>query len=746
MHGNPSVTVSKTGHYLYASLTDDTAVNKMFDNLPYSSFLENQDMWRIPWSRQAKAIIQNENGNLAHFDLEGDWTVDAPDAPAILLSAGPHESLPYQVTAAWRDEIPTYLKFLPGTVETQDPRSFLYGPEALASLTYKVAVGEIHDPKGILITAADSIIALDTETGEFVVVGNDDLAARMEAEYPRRDILTDFPGADFMDDLSRSAYYGTLAKNTTLGIQPDGMTIELFDYQKQAVAFAVDRGTAGAACFYAPGLGKTPVGIAAAQEFLNLGLVEKILITPPGAVANQWRQEIMKFTGITEDQILCITPGMSADKRMAAYAEADNYPWVIVHHALLSRDEDYVLPMANQAYVIMDEAHKLTTPTAERTKSARRMSRSAYSTLLLTGTPIRNSIEDWHGLLSELTSHDSLSSLKSFRARYRNKEVLDIETKTGRRMERVVYSGAKDINGLKRRTEHGFIRATKEKVAPHMPPLSVKILELKPSEEYAEFLKKAHREAEDAIEAGSTDSKEYADDEPKSKAGTKLTALGALRALCSSPKLLALSDSDSANAMQQAGLVPDDLGPKVQWLVTMAKVLQEDNERALVFSFSRKMVKLLEEILTAEGIRVVTYHGETTDAERTRAVDEFQGVTNELNPTIMLATDAAAEGINLGKKCSTVINLDLPWTPGNLEQRSNRVHRIDGTHESYLVINVILSGTVEPHIMSILEEKSGLADALLSETRAPDILGSEDRIKLSLLRQAFRRWEGEQRD
>lgn len=748
MFGLPTITVSRVGHYLYASGTEDRATTRLLKGLPYSTYLPDDDMWKIPWSRQSKAILQSENGSTAEIDFDGDWDSDAPDAPNTLLREGPQPHLPFQVTAAWADDVPEYLKFLPGVVPSQDSRTFYYTHEALASLTYKVSIGELHDPKGVLIAQAETLIALDTETGEFIVVGNDDLAVAMDQHFPEKDVFSAARrrgiSVDFMDALSRNAYFGVHAKASGMRLQPDGMRLDLFPYQQEAVAFAVDRDTSGAGCFYAPGLGKTPVGIAAGMEFLSMGRVDKVIVCPPGAVATQWKEEILKFTTTKPEDILCITPGTPLAKREAMYAKADNYPWVIAHHALLQRDADYLLPMSNQAYFIIDEAHKMSSPSAARTQHARMMSRNAYATLALTGTPVRNSVEDWHAILSELTSHDSLGDLKQFNSRYRNKETINITTRNNREMEKVIYTGAKNINALKSRTTHGFIRATKETVAPDMPPLTVKILELKPSEEYADFLLHAHQSAEAAIEAGDGDG-DTADDSEK-KPGAKLTALGALRALCSSPKLLALSDSDSAKAMAKAGLVPDDLGPKVQWLSTMAKVLQDEGERALVFSFSRKMVKLLEEKLTEEGIRVVTYHGETSEADRTKAVNEFQGVTNNINPTIMLATDAASEGINLGKKCSTVINLDLPWTPGNLEQRSNRVHRIDGTHDSYLVINVILAGTVEPHVMSILEEKSFLSDALLNENRSPDILGSEGKIKMNLIKKAFQRWEETRHD
>ncbi len=70
---------------------------------------------------------------------------------------------------------------------------------------------------------------------------------------------------------------------------------------------------------------------------------------------------------------------------------------------------------------------------------------------------------------------------------------------------------------------------------------------------------------------------------------------------------------------------------------------------------------------------------------------------------IMLATDAAREGINL-QFCHRMINYDLPWTPISLEQRMGRLHRYGQKHE-VVISNMVADGTREGHVMDTLFEK-----------------------------------------
>jgi superfamily II DNA or RNA helicase len=104
---------------------------------------------------------------------------------------------------------------------------------------------------------------------------------------------------------------------------------------------------------------------------------------------------------------------------------------------------------------------------------------------------------------------------------------------------------------------------------------------------------------------------------------------------------------------------------------------------AIVFSEYRDTAMRLRERIAAMGRRVVLLHGGLSAEERA-------GVTREFSrgETLMVATDAASEGLNLHHACRLVVHYELPWSPGRLHQRCGRVNRIGQrrrVHEIVLV-------------------------------------------------------------
>jgi SNF2 family DNA or RNA helicase len=97
---------------------------------------------------------------------------------------------------------------------------------------------------------------------------------------------------------------------------------------------------------------------------------------------------------------------------------------------------------------------------------------------------------------------------------------------------------------------------------------------------------------------------------------------------------------------------------------------------------------------------VVAIHGQLPRAER-RAVQE--AFTQDRNVLILVATDAAGEGINL-QRAHLMVNYDLPWNPNRIEQRFGRVHRI-GQREVCSLWNLVADDTREGQVFQRLFEK-----------------------------------------
>jgi SNF2 family DNA or RNA helicase len=288
------------------------------------------------------------------------------------------------------------------------------------------------------------------------------------------------------------------------------------------------------------------------------------------------------------------------------------------------------------------------------------------------------------------------------------------------------FEGARNIPELKNRSKPLYVRHTLSEIATHLPPLRVQTLPLDPKPEYATALKRAHREARDEIKRKRLEQHDKhnkngvldGQERDEIEAGAEMTAVGLLKLMCCSPRLVALSEAPSAEAMRESGLIPEEDGPKLDELRVMCAEIQAANDRVVVFTSSKRMAYLVAERMEQDGIRHVLYTGDSTTAERDAAVKAFTNVSEDeaANPAVFIATDAGAEGLNLGRHCSTLVNLDIPWTPGRFAQRNARVSRGDTTASGFLVVNLVVRGTLEEGILRMVEHKADLADAVFGES------------------------------
>jgi len=132
---------------------------------------------------------------------------------------------------------------------------------------------------------------------------------------------------------------------------------------------------------------------------------------------------------------------------------------------------------------------------------------------------------------------------------------------------------------------------------------------------------------------------------------------------------------------------------------------------------------------------VVTIHGGLSREERLKAQDAF---TQDKETLVLVATDAAGEGINL-QRAHLMVNYDLPWNPNRIEQRFGRIHRIGQTEVCHLW-NLVASETREGEVFQTLlnkleEEREALGG------RVFDVLGKvqfENRPLRDLMIEAIR--------
>jgi hypothetical protein len=97
---------------------------------------------------------------------------------------------------------------------------------------------------------------------------------------------------------------------------------------------------------------------------------------------------------------------------------------------------------------------------------------------------------------------------------------------------------------------------------------------------------------------------------------------------------------------------------------------------------------------------------------------------------VLVATDAAGEGLNLQARCRLVINLELPWNPRRLEQRIGRVARIGQTRVVH-ALHLAHADSFEDDVLARVERRRASAAAALSVSGAADcgLLGPEHTVR-----------------
>ena len=166
--------------------------------------------------------------------------------------------------------------------------------------------------------------------------------------------------------------------------------------------------------------------------------------------------------------------------------------------------------------------------------------------------------------------------------------------------------------------------------------------------------------------------------------------------------------------------------------------------KAVIFTESRRTQRYLHDLLTANGYRgkVVLLNGTNTDPEcteiysrwlarhagspfpreskqvamRTALVEEFRD-----HAEILIATEAGAEGLNL-QFCSLVVNYDLPWNPQRVEQRIGRCHRYGQEHDVVVVNFLNRRNEADQRVFQLLAEKFTLFHGVFGSS--DEVLGA----------------------
>lgn len=728
--GEAIVKVRRDGRRIYLSFPYRPWLVEWVREFPFAQFNKPESVWTAMWSSQAYQLLAHaQQKGFLDGDVESLTTPDEKlvKAPRALVWA---RSETGELTVRQRGYDETLWRAMQAISGGRWQRQFwVFPPGAIVALRGMVRSGVLEDP-GNYLSVHEPTVVFSPDFGEFTVLGEDPRADdAFQRYFPARDVVAQWREkglkVSFADALTEEVYRGEVARH---GDIPDrGLREPLFEYQRRNVAVALER--SGFVIVDEPGLGKTPQAIAVGTTLLGRGEVSRVVVIAPASSRTQWQQEICRFTGEDADEVVVIDGDTKG--RQAAYTNALTRRWMVVHYDILARDLESLRPVFEGALVVADEAHRLKNHDSARAKAACELAAGSKRRLALTGTPLETDVMEWFSLLGRFTLPGIFGGAQGYKGRYQLSDAHG------------ACVGTQNLSELRDRSKWHLGRHTKAQVAAHLPPLRVQRVVLDVSLNYRKALKVAHKEAAEAIRehAPSFTFKPGVQSPQQDLFGGRYPAsdisdaqaVMQLRRLCASPRLVTNSGSASAGALLKEGLVPHEDGPKLDALRELAQtflarrrerlenqvpgqeVKAEDvqDERFVVFTHSRDMAELISARLEGDGVPTVLFTGGQSSGQREEARDSFTDPGSEV--VAFVATDAAAEALNLGRCCSTLVQFDPPWIPGLAQQRMNRIHRVDGTARNYLVVNLMLANTLEEGMYRLLGSRADLQDTLLGE-------------------------------
>jgi superfamily II DNA or RNA helicase len=480
--------------------------------------------------------------------------------------------------------------------------------------------------------------------------------------------------------------------------------IDLWPHQLEP-ALAILRGMASRVLLADEvGLGKTIQAGLVLAELRARGIVERVLVIAPAGLRDQWSEELTSRFGMEPSPV-----DARVLRQRAATLPIGVNPWSTIAIAIASVDyvkRPEVLPAVAACpwdVIVVDEAHGVAGD-SDRHAAVRALTRRAAYVLLLTATPHSGDGPSFASLCDlGCVGGDPLLVFRRTRASVRLGAPRRVHTLHVR------------LSGRERRMHERLARYS-DAVRAERPAawLGLSVL---------------HKRAFSGAWAlaQSVDRRLATLASPPADAGGQLALplddphgeFTAADAPPSWPADIGLSDhARERDLLLALAASARSASAGEAKLSALRRLLRRTGEKAVVFTEYRDTLQHVRRRLGASAGPVGVLHGGLTHRERAAVLADFaRGAA-----VVLLATDAAGEGLNLHEASRLVINLELPWNPMRLEQRIGRVDRI-GQRRTVHAFHLIAAGTGEPAIAARLRARIALAQA---EVGAPNPLGADE--------------------
>jgi superfamily II DNA or RNA helicase len=483
------------------------------------------------------------------------------------------------------------------------------------------------------------------------------------------------------------------------------------------------------------GLGKT-IQLAAFINLLATKLNKRgpFLIIAPLSTITHWQRECTGWTelntivyhGSAKDRELIRQLEMAYEPDRPGYIRPNEFylrkcsknfgsceignPWmaelVITTPELLCADDYVELTAIKWEVLVVDEAHRLKNHNSKFAVNLRDHRFEFGNKILMTGTPIQNTMEELFALLS-FAAPSQFIDIGEFMEKYG-----DMKSK-----ER--------IDELHEEIRPYILRRLKEDVEKSVPPKEETLIEVELTVAQKQYYRALYEKNVKFLHKN----------KKKAVDGPSLNNLAMqLRKCCNHLFLLngieeefRAKQLEEGNALSEGDLLVASAG-KLVLLDKLLPRLKENGHRILMFSQFKIMLDVLQDYLHAREMKFERIDGSITGKQRQQAIDRFQAPSAEgkEQPFIMLlSTRAGGVGINL-TAADTCIIFDSDWNPQNDLQAQARCHRI-GQTKSVKVYRLLTRKTYEMQMFHMSSLKMGLDQAVLSgfEAAGPSRNGSQ---------------------
>ncbi|CAN1129376.1 Probable ATP-dependent DNA helicase CHR12 [Linum perenne] len=429
------------------------------------------------------------------------------------------------------------------------------------------------------------------------------------------------------------------------------------------------------------GLGKTIQTISLIAYLKEKkGIAGPHIIMAPKAVLPNWINEFA--TWVPEHEIKAVHYDGRADERKAMrenLLREGSFDVLITHYDLLMKDKAF-LKKINWVYLIVDEGHRLKNHECALSRTLE----SGFQfqrRLLLTGTPIQNSLQELWSLLNFL-----LPSIFNSAAKFEewfNLPFADRGDISLTEEEQLLV-----IRRLHHVIRPFILRRKKDEVEKFLPSKSQVILKCDMSSWQKVYYQQITEMGRVGLQNGSG----------KSKSLQNLTMQ--LRKCCNHPYLFVGDDYN----MRQIDEITRASG-KFEMLDRLLPKLRATGHRILLFSQMTKLMNILEIYLRLHGYMYLRLDGTTKTEERGAKLKQFNA-PNSPYFMFLLSTRAGGLGLNL-QTADTVIMFDSDWNPQMDQQAEDRAHRI-GQKKEVRVFVLVSVGSIEEVILERAKQKMGI--------------------------------------